>query len=268
MPTAPGYTLGPYGAISKAIGESFEGLSGGAMAGEEIRHKRASEALQQGYLREVLMRGSLAERAQAARDLYQQGLLGWHMQTAQQQAARDQMRDAQQAATLEANQQRWENQDAAARQRDATTNRRIDFYEGKAIEDREARLSMDKENRAERARESNQRIGLQWAEYATRANRAAAYIKRLGSSGGAMSPEFRIKLESLKTEHAKLMQNIRLGHTDINMGRQPAIPLAQLEMELSRVEQAIENLGAVAGGGEAAPPKLDTAGIARKWNLK
>jgi hypothetical protein len=252
------------GALSRAIGESFSGLTEGALQGEKVRHERAGENLQQQYLQHALQQ-------LAAQQAFQQGTLGYRALQAAEQARRDRALEAQRAETAEdtrawrqGQEQRYA-EDRASRERfQAEQTRRWDR------EDTE-RERANKERERERAQSDRERADYQrgtlsarWADVTTRAQRAqAAATKGLST---ALSQQQKLQLAALSSTARRLRQEAAFANQAAQLGQKPARDLATIEAELVQVEMAIEDMATQAGGG-GAPGAPDAASVAKKWGL-
>lgn len=242
------------GALSKAIGESFSGLAEGGIQGEEIRHKRANEGIQQQYLQHAMQQ-------LANQQAFQQGTLGWHAMQLAEQAQRD--RGTEQWRNMQ--EQRWGEDRAVRESRDRTQEARWDADREQRAGDREA----DRAARTEQARQSN---AIRWADLGVRAKRASDASQKALAGSTALNQQQKLQLSQLNLRARDIRQQIAMASHAEDMGRAPQVPIAKLMVDLSAVEDAIQEMATAAGGGtpgagatapKALPPTLQD--IQRKY---
>jgi hypothetical protein len=268
------------GALSRAIGESFQGLTQGGIQGEEIRHKRAGEDLQNQYLQQALGQQALQERRLGSQEAFQHGTLLWRLQEAAERERRDRAMEAQRAADAErmgrrdeATERRW--MDQSADNEGWRRKQELRWDEDRRLREEEKaadRKRLDKkadEDRSERAREANMRNSARLTQLGINAQRAEAQAKRTLTTSTALNQQQKLQLASLSMKARDLRQQVAIANQEAQLGRTPRHDPAQLEMELAKVVDEIEAMSTAAGGGPAAAPKaLDAAGVAKKWGLQ
>lgn len=250
------------GALSKAIGESFSGLTAGGLEGEEVRHKRASENIQQQYLQHALQQ--LAQQR-----AFQEGSLGWRGLQLAEQVQRDRAAEAQRAETAgdtrnwrQMQEQRW-GEDRALRE---DWQRKQDV---RWQEDREQRTADKAAGLAETSRKNRETAAVRWADIGIRAQKAAAATQKLLAGSTALNQQQKLQLSQLNMRARDIRQQIALASHAEDMGRAPQVPMAKLMTDLAAVEDAIQEMANVAGGAAPsagpAPKALDAAGVRQKW---
>lgn len=235
---------GVYGAISKAIGESFGGLAEGAVGGEEIRQKRSAEQMQKDYLQQALQQSAMTNQ-------YRQGLLGLRGQTNVLQ----QLKMLQDAQHQRAQEGRWGEESALGWTREAR--------ELQAGKERRAETE-----RADRAREGDRadrtRIaGDQLKINQQRANAYGKHIDQLIRGGTSYTPAQRAALAALQTRLRNANHRLGVAAQFESLGQKPpGVPsMAEANAEMDEIARQIDQFAAgVAGAGgapgaDAAKPK-------------